>query len=102
LYRTERSAKASGKKVPRRLVKWEPPDASYTQQAQVDVWQEDVSVGDWFTIRYSGAVPATRKRELLDRCDQLLRGIALARGEANSITVTDRAGKPVLDWLLAV
>jgi hypothetical protein len=100
LQRTDPVVKTSGKKVPRNHVKWEPPNSDYTQPAQVDVWQEDVIVGDWTTVRFSGAVPGTRKAELIDRCDRLLRAVLAAREEANSIAVTDRQGKPVLDWLL--
>lgn len=99
LWRTDVTKKTSGKKVPRNHVRFAGDEH---HPPQVDVWQEDVIVGDWSAIRFSGAVPATRKQLLLDRCDTLLRAVISAREEANSVTVTDRAaGAAVLDWLLA-
>lgn len=99
LWRTDPAKKTSGKKVPRNHVRFAGDEH---HPPQVDVWQEDVIVGDWTLIRFSGAVPEKRKQLLLDRCDRLLRAVVSAREEANSITVTDRAaGSAVLDWLLA-
>ena len=43
--------------------------AEATQQhpAQVQVYMEDVPEGDWTTVKFSGALPASRVRTLLER-----------------------------------
>src|SRR5687767_9819141 len=49
------------KKVPRNHVKAEATDK---HPAQVEMYFEDIAVGTWSTIRSSGAMPASRQREL--------------------------------------
>lgn len=98
VYRTPTIFTTSGKKVPRNHVRFAGDEH---HPPQVDVWQEDVIVGDWHLVKFSGAVPADRVRELLSRCDELLRAVIMAREEANSGAVTDRrCGKDVLEWVL--
>ena len=87
------------KKVPRVLIKYE---ATEEHPAQTDVWHEDVVVGFWKTIKYSGAVPAQRRKELLNRVETLQRAVKYAREEANSIEVEDvKVGQKFLDWIFA-
>lgn len=70
--------------------------------AQVQVYQEDQLVGTWRTVKFSGAMPATRVRELLERVDVLREAVQYAIAEANSAIVTDQhVGKKIFDWLLA-
>src|SRR5215468_9251452 len=56
------------KKIPRNHVKAE---ATEQHPAQVEVYYEDVVVGNWRTVKFSGALPAQRINELLDRVVRL-------------------------------
>jgi len=49
----------------------------------VDVYLEDVAVGTWNIVKFSGAQPATRVRELTDRADKLQQAVKYAREQAN-------------------
>ncbi len=98
-WRTAPSSKTRPKKVPRAFVAYE---ATATQPAQVQVWQEDVIVGDWTTVKFSGAVPARRVRQISDRLTVLTQAVKYAREEANATEITDKqAGAAVFGWLLA-
>ena len=71
------------KKVPRNHVKAE---ATEKHQAQVEVYHEDVVVGYWKTVKYSGAVPRSRVRELVERVEKLQKAVKMSREEANSVS----------------
>lgn len=87
------------KKVPRNHVL---SPATDRHPAQVQVWQEDVVVGTWRTIKFSGAMAATRRDELLERIDTLTAAVKFAREEANSSVVDDiKTAKYVFDYLFA-
>jgi len=87
------------KKIPRNHVVAE---ATREHPAQVQVYMEDVPAGDWTTVKYSGALPATRVRTLLDRVEELQRAVKFAREKANGHEVTDRAaGEIVFGYLFA-
>lgn len=58
--------------------------ATEKHPAQVDTYTEDEVVGFWTTVKFSGAIPATRQRELLSRVEKLQRAVKFAREEANS------------------
>lgn len=88
------------KKIPRNHVLAE---ATKEHPAQVQVYMEDVPEGDWTTVKFSGALPATRVKTLLDRLTALQHAVKYAREEANGTEVTDRAaGDAVFGYLLAV
>ncbi|KUJ68812.1 hypothetical protein ACZ90_15525 [Streptomyces albus subsp. albus] len=85
------------KKVPRNHVKAE---ATEKHPAQVEVYYEDIPVGYWTTVKFSGALPARRVNELLDRVEKLQQAVKFAREEANSVEVTDeRVGDAVFGYL---
>jgi hypothetical protein len=87
------------KKVPRVLVKY---DATEQHPAQTEVWQEDVVVGYWKTLKYSGALPNQRVKELLRRVEKLQEAVKFAREEANGLQVEQqRVGRAVLDYLFS-
>ncbi len=86
-------------KVPRNHVL---APATPEHPAQVTMYTEDVAVGTWTTTKFSGAMPATRQRELLARVADLQRAVKFAREEANGLDVTDmRVGASIFDFLLA-
>lgn len=88
----------STKKIPRNHVKAE---ATQHHPAQVEVYMEDVLVGIWSTIKYSGAMPETRKSLLLERVEKLQRAVKFAREAANSVeAVPVKAGDKIFGYLL--
>ena len=98
-YATEPVQTAKTKKVPRNHVKAE---ATEKHPAQVDVYMEDVVVGYWKTVKFSGALPASRVKELLDRVEKLQQAVKFAREEANAIEAPDRkVGQSVFGYLFA-
>lgn len=87
------------KKIPRNHVLAE---ATPHHPAQVQTYTEDVVVGTWRTVKFSGALPAERVREILRRITALQEGVVYARQAANNRDVTDqRVGKKVFDYLFA-
>lgn len=86
------------KKIPRNHVKAE---ATERHPAQVEVYFEDVIVGDWTTKKFSGAATAAQKAELLRRVNTLSDAVKVAREVANSTDVPERtAGAEILNYLL--
>jgi hypothetical protein len=85
------------RKVPRNHVKAE---ATEHHPAQVEVYYEDVTVGTWRTVKFSGALPAQRVHELLTRVEKLQQAVKFAREEANSLEVDDqKPGAKVFQYL---
>jgi|SRR5579859_1816336 len=98
-YRTPVVKTVSNKKVYRNHVKAE---ATEKHPAQVEVYTEDIPVGHWHTTKFSGALPATRVKELSDRVVKLQEAVKVARETANSTDVANqRVGETVLGWLFA-
>lgn len=87
------------KKVLRNHVKAE---ATPEHPAQVEVYHEDIVVGFWKTIKYSGALPVTRKNRLIRRVRDLQQAVKYAREQANSAQVSHAVtGRPLFDYLLS-
>lgn len=86
-WATEPNQTVRTKKIPRNHVKAEATDK---HPAQVEVYYEDVTVGTWRTVKFSGALPAKRVNELLERVEKLQQAVKFAREEANSVEVTDK------------
>jgi hypothetical protein len=98
-WKTEPVRTLRTKKVPRNHVKAE---ATEKHPAQVDVYYEDIAIGTWTTTKFSGAVPAQRVNELLERVEKLTVAVKFAREEANTFEVTDqRVGDAVFAYLFA-
>lgn len=98
-FASEPAETTKTKKIPRNHVKAE---ATQHHPAQVEVFQEDVIIGTWRTIKFSGALPATTVAELTDRVVRLREAVKFAREEANSIDVTDKKiAEPIFAYLLA-
>ena len=62
-------------------------EATKEHPAQVETYTEDVVVGYWTTVKFSGAIPAREKNEILDRVRKLQEAVKSAREEANSMAV---------------
>lgn len=91
------SESVKSKKVPKAFVKYE---ATKEHPAQVEMFTEDVVVGSWKTIKFSGALKASDKAAMLERVRKLHEAVVTAREQANSMEVTSRyVGKSILDFV---
>lgn len=98
-WATEPMQTTKTKKIPRNHVKAE---ATEHHPAQVEVYYEDVVVGNWRTVKFSGALPAKRVNELIERVEKLQQAVKFAREEANNIEVQDqKVGEAVFKYLFA-
>jgi hypothetical protein len=96
-FKSRPSVKARTDKVPERFVK---AAATDKHPAQVEILYLDQPVGDWTTIKFSGAITPARKRDLLSKVQLLQSAVKVARAEANSTEVTDRKiGQQIFDFL---
>jgi hypothetical protein len=96
-YRTDTLRSTRTKKVPRNHVKAE---ATERHPAQVDVYYEDVIVGDWATVKFSGALPADRVRSLLTRVEKVQDAVKAARQEANTVEIEQvKVGETIFDYV---
>jgi hypothetical protein len=86
-WATEPAQTTRTKKIPRNHVKAE---ATEKHPAQVEVYYEDVIVGYWKTVKFSGALPAKRVNELLERVEKLQQAVKFAREEANGVDVVEQ------------
>jgi hypothetical protein len=85
------------KKIPRNHVKAEATDR---HPAQVELYFEDVTVGYWTTIKFSGALPQSDVNEFKTRIVKLSNAVKEAREEANSFSVERRTiGQDVFNYL---
>lgn len=86
------------KKVQRALVLIAPTEHHPGQAEKIT---EDEIVGDWTTVKVSGAMPARAKARLLERVEVLLRAVKEAREEANTTSAPQvLLGRKVFDFLL--
>ena len=85
------------KKLPRNHVKY---DATKEHPAQVEMYMEDVLVGNWTTTKFSGAILDADRRAMLSRIRKLQDAVKMAREEANSLEVKDVAiAKGIFDFV---
>lgn len=99
LYKTEPTETSRTKKVQRPIVLY---PATPEHPAQTQLISEDQVVGTWITVKHSGAFPASRKAELLDRVERLSNAVKFAREQANSVEATRReVGERIFRYLLS-
>jgi hypothetical protein len=80
-YATDTVRTGKTKKVPRPIVKY---DATKEHPAQTEMFNEDITIGYWDQVKYSGAIPETERRELLERVISVRDAVKQAREAANS------------------
>ncbi|AQZ69963.1 unnamed protein product [[Actinomadura] parvosata subsp. kistnae] len=98
-WRTDPVKTTRTKKVPRNHVLAEATDK---HPAQVQVYNEDIVVGYWTKVNFSGALPQRRVNELLARVQKLQDAVKYAREEANGTEVVDKkVGERVFAYLFA-
>lgn len=84
-------------KMPRNHVKAE---ATEHHPAQVEVYYEDVTIGYWRTVKFSGALPQARIHELMNRLENLQQAVKFAREEANNTEAEEqRVGAKIFQYL---
>jgi hypothetical protein len=99
LLKTDPAAAQRTKKVQRPIVLY---DATEHHPAQTQLITEDVIVGQWVTIKYSGAMPPPRKKVVLARIEKLSNAVKFAREQANGAeTEEQKVGRAVFDFLFA-
>src|SRR5262249_32467812 len=98
-YASKPSRTNRTKKVPKNHIKYE---ATKEHPAQVEMYMEDVWVGTWTTVKFSGATPAAAKNAMLERVGKLLDAVKVAREEANNHDVHGvKVGGTVLGYIFA-
>ncbi len=98
-YITKPTETAKTKKIAKPFVKAE---ATKEHPAQVDVVHDDVLQGYWSTVKFSGAIPADRKRTLRERVEKLLIAVKFARQLANQAEAPKvSVGAELFNYLLA-
>lgn len=71
--------------------------------AQIEKTTEDQRVGTWTTKKFSGALPASRVSELLQRVEKLQRAVKFAREESNLLPATEeRVGEKIFHFLFGL
>lgn len=97
-FATEPTRTARTKKVPRNHVLAE---ATAQHPAQVQVFTEDVVVGYWNTVKFSGALPQAEVTGLTRRVVKLVEAVKAARERANTVAVIDREiGEAMFGYIL--
>ena len=101
LYRSDTAVTHKTKKVQRPIVLYDAViKDDHAIPAQTQLITEDVVIGHWHTTYLSGALPAPRKEELLERLDTLRDAVKRARSRANDIEVERKElGGAVFRWL---
>ncbi len=98
LYRSEVISTVKTKKVEDFKVVV-PPTKEHP--ARVEKVVEDVTVGHWNTTHLSGAIPASRKKQLQERVEKFQRAVKVAREEANQTEVVDLATGKIVELIFA-
>lgn len=99
LYKTAPTLTTKTKKVQKPIVLY---GATKEHPAQTQLITEDVIVGSWSTVKQSGALPAPRKKLLLERIEKLMKAVKFAREEANSAEVKSlQVGKAIFSYIFS-
>ena len=99
-WATEPVQTVKTKKIPRNHVKAEATDK---HPAQVEVYYEDVTVGHWRTVKFSGALPGTTVNAMQERVEKLQQAVKFAREEANNLeTENQKVGEKFFRYLFDV
>lgn len=98
LARTQPTQAFRDEKTLAALTKYE---ATKEHPAQTEVYHKSERVGTWETTRFTGAIAAARKEQLLARTDALLDAVKQALERANQMPVEQvKIGDRLFTWLL--
>ncbi|MBU1432165.1 hypothetical protein KKF91_16640, partial [Myxococcota bacterium] len=77
--------------------------ATAEHPAQTQLISEDVVVGFWHTIKFTGALPLPKKQLILERIERLSKAVKFAREQANGVEVTQKkVGEALLSYLFGL
>lgn len=98
LYKTRGTQSNRTKKLQRAIVLYAATDK---HPAQTQLITDDIVVGHWHTVRHSGAMPSTDKKEMSERITKLLQAVKQAREAANSVDEVGKVqvGKHIFDYV---
>lgn len=97
LHFTEPLSTMRTKKTQRAIVLY---PATPEHPAQTQIITEDISVGTWETVKYSGALPEPEHRALLGRIERAQQAVKLAREQANLTDAPKQdVGRKICGWL---
>lgn len=97
LWHARDIVKTRTKKAPKVLVKYE---ATAQHPAQTEVFQEDVPVGTLNESEWSGLITIAQKSAIINRVEDLLRAVKVARSSANNTIVEhQKIGKKIFDYI---
>lgn len=98
-FRSDPVATQRTRKVQKPLVLYHATDK---HPAQTQVISEDVAVGDWTTVKRSGAISRTEKDAILQRISTLLKAVKFARERANAGDAPDKkVGERVFNFIFS-
>lgn len=96
-YATDAYETTRTKKVLKNHIQYE---ATKEHPAQVQTYSEDVIVGVWSTIKFSGAIPASEKAVMLGRVHDIQEALKFAREQANGVEVEQvKVGSALFGYL---
>lgn len=96
-YASEKSWRYHTKKLVKTIVR---APATDKHPAQVDLVHEDVNVGKWETIAFSGAIPAKQQHEYVVRIKKLIEAVKTAREQANLMDASSvKTGNSVFSFV---
>jgi len=99
IYKTEASVTHKTKKIHKPI---ELSPATKEHRAQVELASFDEVIGYWDTIKSTGAMPAERKKEILEKLGKFTVAVKSARELANTTEVDDMyVGKKIFDFILS-
>lgn len=97
LYKTVATPTHKTKKTQKAIVLYE---ATKEHPAQTQLITEDITVGYWDTVKHSGAIPAPRKKQILERIEEFSKAVKVAREKANNTeAIKQSVGKEIFDYL---
>lgn len=98
VYRSDETWTFRQEKTREPLVLYPATDKHPAQVKEIEVTK---NVGKWFTVKFSGAIPATQRTEVLNRIDLLRTAVKEALEEANlASTVSVEIGDKVFSFIL--
>jgi len=97
VYVTDTVVTNRTKKVPKAFVK---APATDKHPAQVDVFTEDVIVGNWNKVDMSSAIPLSKRDDMLKKVELFREALKVAREEANSVNVDNiNVGRNITNFI---
>ena len=96
-FQTDTVQTVRTKKSPKVITKAQP---TKEHPAQVELIYEDIAVGKWNMVKFSGAMPSDQKAKMLANIQQLQEAVKFARETANQLEIDQQhVGKDLFDFI---